>query len=120
MGVIRRWRTSSQSPSHHVVQPSSHLTSLAQDGRGGAFLLEEGGAAGLDILDQFSQLLGSINSQQSTRLLGNNNNNFNNNNINFNNEQKTNNMTLGDLATLLRGSANILENNAPRLNNIVN
>ena len=105
--------------------------------RGGAFLLEEGGAAGLDILDQFSQLLGesqskqgdltsdnddlniiivgSINSQQSTRFSGNNN--FNNN---FNNEQNINNMTLGDLATLLRGSANILENNAPRLNNIVN
>ena len=28
-------------------------------------------------------------------------------------------MSLTDLATLLRGSANILENNAPRLNNIV-
>ena len=102
--------------------------------RGGAFLLEEGGAAGLDILDQFSHLLGesqsrdltsdnddlniiilgSINSQQSTRFSGNNNN-FNNNE-----QSNTNNMTLGDLATLLRGSANILENNAPRLNNIVN
>ena len=57
----------------------------------------------------------SINSQQSTRFSGNNN--FNNN---FNNEQNINNMTLGDLATLLRGSANILENNAPRLNKIVN
>ena len=36
----------------------SDLTSLAQGARGTAFLLEEGGAAGLDILDQFSHLLG--------------------------------------------------------------
>ena len=53
-------------------------------------------------------ITGSINSQQSTRFSGDNNNNNN----------RT--MTLTDLTTLLRGSANILENNAPRLNNIVN
>ena len=53
---------------------------------------------------------GSVNNQQSSRARfpGDNNNNNNNN------------ITLADLATLLRGSANILENNAPRLNNIVN
>ena len=32
----------------------------------------------------------------------------------------TSNLSLEDLATLLRGSADILENNAPRLSNIVN
>ena len=58
-------------------------------------------------------IAGSVNSQHSTRTRGiqgdvNNNNNNNNN------------LTLSDIATLLRGSANILENNAPRLNNIVN
>ena len=58
-------------------------------------------------------ITGSINSQQSTRFSGNNNNNNNN-------DENINNITLTDLATLLRGSANILENNAPRLNNIVN
>ena len=49
---------------------------------------------------------GSVNNQQSSRARfpGDNNNNI----------------TLADLATLLRGSADILENNAPRLNNIVN
>ena len=52
----------------------------------------------------------SINSQPPTSFSSKNNSN----------SQNTNNMTLGDLATLLRGSANILENNAPRLNNIVN
>ena len=31
-----------------------------------------------------------------------------------------NNLSLDDLATLLRGSADILQNNAPRLSNIVN
>ena len=48
---------------------------------------------------------GSVNNQQSSRARfpGDNNN-----------------ITLADLATLLRGSADILENNAPRLNNIVN
>ena len=51
-------------------------------------------------------ITGSINSQQSTRFSGDNNNN------------RT--LTVTDLTTLLRGSANILENNAPRLNNIVN
>ena len=59
-------------------------------------------------------IIGAINSQQSTRFSGNNNNNNNNNE-----EENINNVTLTDLATLLRGSANILENNAPRLNNIV-
>ena len=59
-------------------------------------------------------ITGSVNSQHSTRTRGiqgdvNNNNNNNNNNL-----------TLSDIATLLRGSATILENNAPRLNNIVN
>ena len=53
-------------------------------------------------------ITGSINSQQSTRFSGDNNNNNN----------RT--LTVTDLTTLLRGSANILENNAPRLNNIVN
>ena len=52
----------------------------------------------------------SINTQSATSFSSNNNSN----------SQNTNNMTLGDLATLLRGSANILENNAPRLNKIVN
>ena len=54
-------------------------------------------------------ITGSINSQQSTRFSGDNNNNNNNRTL-----------TVTDLTTLLRGSANILENNAPRLNNIVN
>ena len=31
-----------------------------------------------------------------------------------------NNLSLDDLATLLRGSADILQNNAPRLSNIIN
>ena len=52
---------------------------------------------------------GSVNNQQSSRARFPGDDNNNNNNI-----------TLADLATLLRGSANILENNAPRLNNIVN
>ena len=53
----------------------------------------------------------SVNSQHSTRTRGIQGDVNNNNN---------NNLTLSDIATLLRGSANILENNAPRLNNIVN
>ena len=34
----------------------SGLSSLAHGARGTAFLLEEGGEAGIDILDQFGQL----------------------------------------------------------------
>ena len=51
-----------------------------------------------------------------TRLLNNNdtiNNNVEDANVNSN-------LSLEDVATLLRGSADILQNNAPRLSNIVN
>ena len=37
---------------------TASLSSLAQGARGTAFLLEEGGEAGLDIIDQFSKLFG--------------------------------------------------------------
>ena len=65
----------------------------------------------------------NVNNQQAaigaggstrTRLLNNDNIN------NVEDDANNNNLTLDDLATLLRGSADILQNNAPRLSNIVN
>ena len=47
----------------------SGLSSLAQGARGTAFLLEEGGAAGLDILDQFSHLLGEAGREISLLIM---------------------------------------------------
>ena len=51
-----------------------------------------------------------------TRFLNNNNDSVADDDDGAN----TSNLSLEDLATLLRGSADILENNAPRLSNIVN
>ena len=58
----------------------------------------------------------AIGAGGSTRTRFLNNDNINN----VEDDANNNNLTLDDLATLLRGSADILQNNAPRLSNIVN
>ena len=56
--------TSSSRPQQFQQPPpagsdlTASLSSLAQGARGTAFLIEEGGEAGLDIIDQFSKLFG--------------------------------------------------------------
>ena len=53
-----------------------------------------------------------------TRFLSNNDDSINN--VDGAGSANVSNLSFDDLATLLRGSADILENNAPRLSNIVN
>ena len=58
----------------------------------------------------------AIGAGSSTRTRFLNNDNINN----IEDDANNNNLSLDDIATLLRGSADILQNNAPRLSNIVN
>eukprot|EP00092_Neocalanus_flemingeri_P100052 GFUD01127731.1.p1 GENE.GFUD01127731.1~~GFUD01127731.1.p1 ORF type:complete len:176 (+),score=35.21 GFUD01127731.1:37-528(+) len=94
---------------------SSGISGLANGARTTAFLVEEGGGAGVDILAQFGHLFDNVSSQSEgarTRTRG-----FSNTNGSQNGESG---LTLEDIGNLLRGSANILDNNAPRLRGIAN
>ena len=103
----------------------SGIDDLANGARTTAFLIEEGGPAGIDILSQFGQLLGrlllqrvqdwkwpywsftgSVNNQASLRSRG----------VPASvTSSEASSITFEDVGALLRGSAEILDRNAPRL-----
>merc|ERR1712106_602045 len=94
---------------------SQGVHGLANGARATAVLVEQGGGAGVDILSQFGQLFESVSSQSqgtATRTRG-----FQNSNGQQANE---NGFTLEDIGKLLRGSADILDKNTPRLRGIAN
>merc|ERR1712106_482515 len=103
--------------SNPIDDLSSGISGLANGARATAVLVEEGGGAGVDILSQFGQLFGSVSSQSQSQGVGTRTRGFSNPNEPQNTE---NGFTLEDIGKLLRGSANILDNNAPRLRGIAN
>ena len=109
---------------------SQGVHGLANGARATAVIVEQGGGAGVDILTQFGQLFGkfswvllslkwvnleSVSSQSQslvTRTRG----------LQSTNGEQINesSFTLEDMGKLLRGSAIILDNNAPRLREVAN
>merc|ERR1712106_453038 len=103
--------------SNPIDDLSSGISGLANGARATAVLVEEGGGAGVDIVSQFGQLFESVSSQSQSQGVGTRTRGFSNSNGPQNTE---NGFTLEDIGKLLRGSANILDNNAPRLRGIAN